>query len=165
MSRTAKTQGFTLIEFIIVIVLFSILSGIAGLILSQHFKSYFVAKQLTHLASQTNIAVDNVMRELKGAGSLSALSTTSISFVNQSGETIVIDLNGTTLRRAVNGAAAQPLCLDVTSVVFSAYDANFTSTTSVSNARFISLQLTANTQTSSLPYTLMAGTTLRALLP
>ncbi len=160
-----KALGFTLIEFIIVIVLLSILSSIGSLILGQHFKGYFATKQITQLTTETNIAVDNLMRELKSAGQLTAIDNTTLTFTNQAGETIVIDLNGTTLRRQVNGGTAMPLCSQVSSLAFYGFDASFATTVTAQNVRFVMLQMTTTSSTKNLPYSVMAGTVLRTQLP
>jgi len=156
-------KGFTLIELVIVITVISILAASAGLILRQHFKGYFTAKTLIALPGKTNIATDNLMRELKNASSISVASPTTMTFVNQQGQTIVIDLSGTTLRRNVNAAGVQTLCDQVTSLAFAYFDQAFATTAVVANVRFITMQVT--TTNDGLPYSLMAGTMLRALLP
>jgi len=157
-----NTRGFTLIEFIIVITLMSTLSAIASLILNQHFKAYFAAKDLINFEVKTNIATDNLMRELKSAENLTAFSATSLTFINQQGENILIDWSGALLRRHVNSASPQTLCNDVTNLSFAAFDSAFASTTVTSDIRFITVSITTN---NALSYSLMAGTVLRARLP
>ena len=103
-------KGFTLIEYIIVIVLIGVLGSMSSLILRQTFKGHFTAKKITDLSIKTNIAADNLLRELKSSERLSAIGATTLTFVNQQGQTIVIDLSGTNLRRNVNGGGAQTLC-------------------------------------------------------
>ena len=156
-------KGFTLIELIIVIVLIGILSAMASLMLRQTFKGYFTARKINDLAVRTNMAADNLMRELKSTASLSAIGATTLTFVNQQGQTIVIDLSGTNLRRNVNAAGAQTLCSQVTSVAFAYFDQAFATTAVASNVRFVTMKLVATND--GLPYSLMAGTVLRKLLP
>lgn len=158
------SRGFTYLEFIIVIVLLAILGGTASLILKQNYTSYFTAKKIMALATNANIAADNLMRELKSASSLSTLGTTSLTFVNQQGQTITIDLSGTTLRRNVNSGGTQTLCSQVSSVAFAYFDSAFATTAVVANVRYITLQMTL-TNADGLPYSLMGGTVvLRDLL-
>ncbi len=158
-----RPKGFTLIEFIIVIVLIAILGTMSTLMLRQTFKSYVTEKQINDLATQTNMAADNVLRELKSAGSLSAIGTSTLTFINQQGQTIVIDLNGTTLRRNVNSTGAQTLCNNITNLAFGFFDQAFATTNVATNVRFITIQLTATNN--QYPYSLMGGTVLRRLLP
>ena len=158
------TRGFTLIEFVIVITLIGILSAIASLILNQHFKGYFASKDLMALEIKTNIATNNLIRELKSAENLIAFGTTTLTFVNQQGQTVVIDLNGTTLRRQENSGSFQTLCDQVTGVAFATFDAAFASTTVANDVRFVTMNITT-TSDQGLPYSLMTGTVLRARLP
>jgi len=156
------TRGFTIIELIIVIVLVGFLSTIAAQMISSNFSAYFEGKTITNLTNKTNIAADNLMRELKSAQSVSAIATTGLTFVNQSGNTIVVALSGTNLTRSVNGATAEPLCDEVTSLTLSYFDQNFAATITPASVSFVTVNMT--TTENGLPYKLIAGTVLRALL-
>ena len=158
------TRAFTLIELVIVIVLIGILSATGSLLLRQTFKGYFTGENITDLANKTNIATSNLMRELKSAETISVIGANTLTFVNQLGQTVVIDLSGTTLRRSVNGAGAQTLCTQVISVAFAYVDQAFATTAVANNVRFLTMQLVASTN-DGLPYSLMAGTVLRKTLP
>lgn len=159
-----NTNGFTFIEFIIVIVLIAILGGVAALMIKQNYKGYFTAQKITALATNANIATDDLMRELENAASMTTLGTTSFTFVNQKGQSIAIDLSGTTLRRNVNAGGVQTLCNQVTNVAFSWFDQAFATTAVPANVRFVTMQMTT-TNVDGMPYSLMAGTMLRTLLP
>lgn len=160
--KTAK--GFTFIEFIIVIVLIAILGATGALMLQQNYRGYFTAKKIMALASNATIATDNIMRELKSAQSVSTFGSTSFTFVNQQGQSIAIDLSGTTLRRNVNATGAQTVCTQVTNVVFAYFDAAFATTAVPANVRFVTMQITT-TNADGMAYSLMAGTVLRKILP
>jgi prepilin-type N-terminal cleavage/methylation domain-containing protein len=159
--RTKK--AFTLMEFIITIVLVGILASITSTLLLKTFNSFFTGKNISDLATTTNIALTNLIRELKSSSSLTALNTSTLSFVNQQGHTVVIDLSGTTLRRNVDGAGAQTLCTLVTGLSFGFFDQAFATTTVPANVRFITIQIT--TSKNGLPYSVMGGTVLMRLLP
>ncbi|MDP3704837.1 MAG: prepilin-type N-terminal cleavage/methylation domain-containing protein [Legionellaceae bacterium] len=154
--RTAK--GFTLIELILVIVLVAILGATSSLILSQTFKAYFTGKKIADLAVRTNIASDNVIRELKSAESLTALGATTLTFINQQGQTVVIDLSGTTLRRNVDATGAQILCTQVTNLSFGFFDQTYAVTAVAANVRFITMEI--KTTNDGYPYSLIGGTVL-----
>lgn len=156
-------KGFTLIELIIVIVLIGILSGISSLMLTQFFKSYQTGKRLNNLAIQTNIEINNLMREIKNAESVSIIGNTTMTFINHNGETVAIDLNGTNLRRNVNSSGAQIVCDKVSSLSFGFFDQAFNTTAVATNVRFVTINIVASED--NLPYALMTGTTLRKLIP
>lgn len=157
--KTAK--GFTVIEILIVIVLIGILGSVASRILTPTYKGYFTSKKIIDLVSKTNMAMDNILRELKSASNLSAASTSSITFTNQQGQTIIINLTGTNLTRSENGGTAQTICSQVSSAAFAYYDQSFASTATVANVRFLTLQITTSNTVS---YSLMGGTLIRKLL-
>lgn len=156
-------RGFTYIEFIIVIVLIGILGSTASLMLKQNYKGYFTAKKIMVLATNATIATDNLMRELKNASSITSLSATSLTFINQQGQTITIDKSGTTLTRNVDGAGPQTLCSQVSSVAFAYFDSSFATTTDVNDVRFVTIQMTT-TNSDGLSYSMISGTVLRKRL-
>lgn len=158
-----RMDGFTLIELVIVIALISILSVPATHILTQVLKSYFTAQTITDNQNQVGVAVHAVMRELKNGNSLSNISATGLSFVNQNGQSIVIALSGTTLTRSVDSGMSQKLCKNVSSLTFDYFDQAYASTSIAASVLFVTMTLTVNN--AGLPYSLMSGTVLRTLLP
>jgi len=158
-----STRGFTLIELIIVVVLIGILSGVVSPLLYQLLKSYRVGKQINNMAVQTNIAANNVLRELKNASSVSTIGNTTITFLNYQGQTIVIDLNGTNFQRNVDSGGTQTLCNNISSLSFGFYDQSFATTAVAANVRYVIMSLTATDSNTS--YSMIAGTTLRKLIP
>lgn len=157
-----KERGFTFIEIILVILLTGIVASIIGLFLSQGFSAYFATKPIVSVSGEANMAMDNMLREIKSAESINSISSNALSFVNQQGETIVIDLSGTTLRRNVNGGGAQPLCNNVTSFSFAYFNAGFATTALPAEVRFITVSLTVSEN--NIPYSLASGTLIRKLL-
>lgn len=158
----SSSKGFTLIELVIVIVLISVIAAMVGLMLNQGFLNYSTAKPITTLAGKGNVAADNLMRELKSAQSISAIAATSLTYTNQAGQQIVINLSGSTLQRNVNGGGDQALCAGVSSLSFEYYNAAFDSTATPASVLFVTLAMTVTDGAAS--YSLMTATTLRALL-
>ncbi len=158
--RTGK--GFTLIEMVMVIVVVSILAGIAALVLREGFASYTTAQPIIPIAGKVNIAVDNLAREVRSAESVTSASATALTFVNQQGETIVINKSGANLTRSVNGGGAQTLCNSVTALTFAYFDAAFATTATTANVRFMTIAITVTDR--NVPYSLMAGVEIRKLL-
>ncbi|GGI85144.1 prepilin-type N-terminal cleavage/methylation domain-containing protein [Legionella impletisoli] len=157
-----KAKGYTLIEMVIGIVLLGIVSATAGLFLTEAFRSYFAAKPILKVAGKANIAADALMREIKSAESISAIGSNSMSFVNQQGQSIVINLSGGNLSRSVNGGTAYTLCSGITGLTFSYFDASLGTTASASNVRFVTLAMTIAEE--AIPFSLIAGTLVRKKL-
>lgn len=153
-----KQQGFTLMELILVIVLIGTVAGFAGMMLVQGTEGYMTAKRIIPVATKANVAMDNLMRELKSAENISNIDTanptTSFTFINQQGESVQISLDGATLQR--NGVA---LCTNVTTLTFGYFDEDFAETTTPDLIRLITLQMTITDN--GIPYALTAATVIR----
>jgi prepilin-type N-terminal cleavage/methylation domain-containing protein len=156
-----QMQGFTLIEMILVIMITGIISSFVGKILVSGFSSYLTAKPIITLAGKANLAVENLMREVKSAESISGITTTSLSFTNEQGQVIIISLTGSNLTRSVSGGSAQLLCDQVSNLIFTGYDNNFANATVAGNVSFVTLSMTVSS--GNWAYPLMSGTLIRRL--
>ena len=150
-----RSQGFSLIELIIVIVLMGIVCGIPLQILSQSYKNYYTAKAIIVMANTTNIAVDTIMREIRNAQSLSNIDASSITFVNQQGQTVEIYWQNTQLLQSINGTA-NVLCNNVSNFNLVYFDSTYTSTTIAGDVTYVTLNISINPN--GLLYSLMSGT-------
>lgn len=139
-----RIEGFTLIELVISLLLTTILAGIVGSILNVGFSSYFTGREIIPVAVKVNTALNNLMRELESAESLTSATTTSINFMNEGGESVAISLSGTDLKRSVNGGTAYLLCNNVSALTFSFYDSSLASTATPSSVRLLTAQVSIN---------------------
>jgi len=151
-----RSQGFSLIELIIVIVLMGIVCGIPLQILSQSYKNYYTAKAIIVMANTTNIAVNTIMREIRNAQGLSSIEATTITFINQQGQTVEIYLEGTQLLQSINSGTANVLCNNVSLFNFGYFNSTYTSTTTAGNVTYVTLNISINPN--GLLYSLMSGT-------
>lgn len=154
------SRGFSLVEFIIVIVLISIISSLPAMILSQQYQSFFTTKTILLEANTTTIGLLNLMREIKTAINITINSPTSVSFTNQNGDNIFIQMGGNILTRAVNNGSAQLLCNNLSTLsTFGYYDQNYNNVMS-SNLPvvFFTAHLVTNT---AIPFEIMAGTVIQ----
>lgn len=160
------SKGFTLIELVIVTVLISILSTLAARIISQTYKNYSTGKKILQLGNTVNIAINNALSELSQAERFNAIGPNSVSFVNQNGDTVVMDVSGGVLRRSLNAGTAWTLCdnviNDVTNFTFAYYNQSFASTATPASVSFMTMKILAN---DGLPYSLMGGTVIWKALP
>ena len=157
-----KTLGFSLIEIIMVMVIVGSISGIAALIITNGSIAYFQAKPIISLADKANLAMTKLLRELQSAESINAIGVDTISFTNQQGDSVVFDVNGTTLEREANSSGANPLCNNVSNITFRYYDQTLNATVAPANVRFISVSLTLSDNNATYP--LMSATAIRSLL-
>lgn len=155
-------KGYTIIEIIMVIIIVGVITGIAAMIITAGTKGYVTAKPIMVMADNANITMSKVMRELRSLFRVNAASTSSITFVDQNSNTIIIDKSGTNLRRKLNSNPAEIFCDNVGSAEFKYYDATLTETANINNIRYISLKLELTDGTN--VYPLMSGTLMRALL-
>ncbi len=122
--RHSLAQGFTLIEFIAVMVVVGVIAVIGGNIFRGAFMAYFGSKDLVQADAQVKVALERMARELKDIRSASAtdlptFTASAITFVDVNGNTIAYALSGTTLNRTLNAGAAQPLADNISSLAFS----------------------------------------------
>jgi len=155
-------KGFSLIELIVVILVLVIVAGAAVTFLQQGTTAYLRGKPTAMVAEKTNLAVDNLMREIESAESVTTIGTTGLTFVNQDGEVIVIDLSGTTLRRNVNAGGVQTLCTNVTALTFAYFTTGFATTAVAANVSFLTMTVTVTQD--NVPYSMMAATVIRKKL-
>ncbi len=107
-SRTPNSKGFTLIEIVMSIVLISILSGIAALIILQGVKAYTDEQSRSDLHYQTRLAIERMTREIRLVRSCGDITTpgsnpaASITFTDINGTAVNFAVAGNTLNRGAN---------------------------------------------------------------
>ena len=139
MSHSTTQRGFTLVEFIIVIVLMGIISAIASVTLSQGFHSFFASQNVIDADWQARYALERMSREIRIVRSLSDITTASsaqFSFNDINGNAITYNLSGTSLMRNT-----QILADGVQSVTFTYFDKTGASTAILANIRYITISL------------------------
>jgi prepilin-type N-terminal cleavage/methylation domain-containing protein len=108
-----KESGFTLLEIILALVIFSIIVAVAGLGIVTGAKGYVFARQNAHSAQKAQMALARITRELQELYNITACSGSSVSVESCAGEcTIALDspnntllLDGDILIDGINGFA------------------------------------------------------------
>jgi len=121
------TEGFTLIEIIMVCVLIGIIAAVLIPPLRQAMQSFTVSETRGDLASQARQAATRMVRELRNIQKeanntpniTAGANATSITFVDVLDNTITFSLSGSTVQRNSNPLAAQ-----VSSLQFRYFDVN-----------------------------------------
>jgi prepilin-type N-terminal cleavage/methylation domain-containing protein len=157
-----KQAGFTLIELIVVMVVLGLIAASGGMILTRAFTSAnkFNATNDPNYWQGT-IAYERMVRDLREMATLVTAGSTSITYVNNAGNTVTYSLSGSSqlLRSVAPTAPASGTVLStaITRLAFTYYDVSGLSTNSGSNVACINITttLTQPTQT---------GSTLRTLV-
>src|SRR5690349_11514938 len=92
-THKQTTQGFTIIEMVITIVLVSIVFVLGALMLGRAFDSYDATQMTTDVDWQGRVALERMVRELRGIRSsadltMSSTSTDPIFFTDVGGNNV-----------------------------------------------------------------------------
>lgn len=152
--------GFTLVEFVVVIVLMGIVFVFAGRFFSTAFSAFFGGRDIATADSQARVAFERVVRELRAVRSTADVdiaSATQIRFVDLDGNGICFyrDAVGNRLMRSANGPTSacgttspQPLADSVTALTFSYWLNDGRTTTAVAaSTYYIGIAVTVNNNT------------------
>lgn len=154
-------RGFTLIEMIIVIVVLSIVSVGASMLLVKGFGSYNLAQNTINSQQQAQIALELMTRDLRAIRSSSDISiaaSNNIVFVDVNGNTIDYKFFSATklLQRKIGSVGTyQSLANNVQDMTISYYDATGASATQNTLIRYIVISVTISID--NIPFTLKVG--------
>ena len=87
-----KESGFTLLEIILALVIFSIIVAVAGLGIVTGTKGYVFARQNAHSAQKAQMALARITREFQELYNITAAAADSVTFESSSGNH-TIELN------------------------------------------------------------------------
>lgn len=155
MPPQASNAGFTLVEFIVVIILAGIIFGFGSTLIGKVFNSYAVKQNVTDADWQAKVALERVARELRMARSATAAdldiaSLTQLRFVDTDGNGVCFYRNAAAnrLMRSADGpttacgtTSPQVLADNVTALGFSYWDNAGTATAAVASVYYITLSL------------------------
>lgn len=142
-----KQLGFSLIEFIIVIVILGILIGTSTLLLSQGFNSYLASEDLLDANSQGEIAMQRMARDIamiRSPNDVTIAAANQLAFTDINNDDIMYSLSGTNLIITKN-TVGQILARGVNSLTFLYYgaDGNTPPTSNTGYVRIV-LNITQN---------------------
>lgn len=143
-----KRQGFTLIEIIIVMVLIGILGGAISPFIYNLSKIIILEYSLGGVNTQARVAMERMSRELRVIRSNTSAdltaATDAISSTTINGDTIGFSLSGSNLMRN-----SQILASNVSDLTFTYYDSSGATTATVTDMKFIRIDLTLTQNNSS----------------
>ena len=132
-------RGFSMIELIIVITILAILTAITLPMLYAGFHSYFLQRDLSDANWQGRLALSRMTRDihnLPATNSISTASSTQFAFTSHNNANVSYTLSGTNLQRN-----ALTLANGVNAIVLGYYDSTGTSTSTIANIRYVSIEL------------------------
>jgi len=86
-----RARGFSILELVMVLVVFGIVSAVAAPIAANGFRAYFTGRDISETDSQARAAIERMTRELRAIrapADLTAASASDISFVDTTGASI-----------------------------------------------------------------------------
>lgn len=129
-----KQKAFTLVEFIIVMVVLIIISAGSSLLLTQGFSAYYTGRNILDADWQARVAIERMMRDIRAIGSRGYISTATnnttipptLAFTDINGNTITYTLNSSQqLTRTNTGQNGSPQILadNIQTLTFAYYGA------------------------------------------
>jgi prepilin-type N-terminal cleavage/methylation domain-containing protein len=117
--------GFTLVELLMVIVLFGIVAAFAAPAMQSGFQAYFIGRDISEVDWQARVALERMTRELRSVRAPADLALAS------AGDLTFVDLDGSPIRYCMGAVGtcpgsvgelmrnAQPLATGVSALTFS----------------------------------------------
>jgi prepilin-type N-terminal cleavage/methylation domain-containing protein len=145
----AGARGFTLMELVMVMVLFGIVAAVAAPVMSSSFQAYFTGRDIAEADWQARVAIERMTRELRAMRAPSDLVITAadnISFVDADGTPIRFCAGG---GGGCGGAAGdlmrngQPLASGISSLGFSFLTRSATPTAIAAQVYYVTVSFTA----------------------
>ena len=147
-ARRQRERGWTLIEVVMVFVVFAIVATIGARLMSAMFLSYFTARDITSSDAQARVAFERMTRELRQirlatAADLDPASNAQVRFIDSDGNGVCFYRDAATnrLMRSADGPATacgattpQPLSDFVTGLNFVYYVNDGRTTTALATA-------------------------------
>jgi type II secretory pathway pseudopilin PulG len=146
-----KLRGFTLVETVLVLGMLGIMIGALAPWMLNSIELYDLITTRKTMLGQVRSGFDRMVAEIRlipGQAEIIATSPTSFQFQYPTGTSITYSLSGTNLMRN-----SDILIQNVSALAFVYYSQNLTTTTTPANVRSVSVKITANTTSSSTPYT------------
>jgi len=144
-ARRRCERGWTLIEMVMVLVVFGIVATMGATMISRMFQSYFLARDITSSDAQARVGFERMTRELRQirsatATDLDVASTAQVRFIDMDGNGVCFyrDAAANRLMRSADGPATacgttspQPLSDFVAGLLFAYYLNDGRTTTAV----------------------------------
>ena len=149
--------GFSLVEFIMVIVVLGIIAATGAQMMGMGFKAYFTGKDITEMDWQARVALERMTRELRGVfcTQVNLTQCTPAVTLSPANEITFVDGSGNSIRYCMGtigtcpGAVGeltrntQPLASGVSNLTFSYLDKTGATTATAAQVYYIVVNFTA----------------------
>lgn len=133
--RIDKQNGFTFIEMVITIIVFSILSLSATQIIKAAINSHTVAVTMNQLDTEILMGIQRIVNDLRSASALSTIAANSLTFVDQTGTSYTYQLSGSNLQRG-----SYTLIDSVSSLTFSYWNSSGAVTATPASVDYVNIK-------------------------
>ncbi len=154
-----QQQGFTLIEFVIVIILLGVIAIGINTIYTQSLLGMLAGQNTSDALWQGRLGMERMIKEIRAtrsAGDISTFTSGEYSFTDISGNSIDYKLSGGGLVRN-----AVPLADGISSLAFTYYDKSGNTTATAANIEYIKISMHVTQNNTN--FTLTSGVYLRDL--
>lgn len=120
---TPHSNGFTLIEIVITIVIVSIMAGIAGMIMTQGVRAFSHEQARNDVHQQARLGMERMAREIRvirSTADITTMANTDLRFTDIQGTTVGFNWGSPTLNRW-NGIGNAVLASNITAFTFAYY--------------------------------------------
>lgn len=140
--RQHQVKGFTLLEALVVLTLTAFMAGIASMVLSSSFNSFFTAQRLSGLALEASLASKQLSHELKEAVQINTATAQHVNFSKSDGTIVDFTFgNGAIMRRQNNQVTPSLISNHLNTATFYFYDEAMANTSAPADIRFVTVAL------------------------
>lgn len=144
--RNPKSNGFTLVEIVITIVLVSVIAAIAAMIILQGIQGYVSEASRSDVYYQARLAMERMAREIRlirSPADITSLSNTNLQYTDVNNSIAGFNWTAPTLYRW-NGAGSDVLASGITAFSFSYLQQDgVTAAATAAAVRYVDISLTA----------------------
>lgn len=148
-APAGRARGFSLIELVLVMVVFGIVAAVAAPVVGSGFQAYFTGRDISEVDWQARVALERMTRELR------AMRAPSDLVITAAGDIAFVDLDGNTIRYCLGavgscaGAAGdlmrngQPLASGISGLDFSFLTRSAGPTATAAQVYYVTVAFTA----------------------
>jgi prepilin-type N-terminal cleavage/methylation domain-containing protein len=153
-ARARRPRGFTLIELVMVMVLFGIVAAVAAPVVSSGFQAYFTGRDIAEVDWQARVAIERMTRELR------AMRAPADLVITAADDIAFVDVEGTLIRYCMAGGGCagaagdlmrngQPLASGISGLDFSFLTRTASPTATAAQVYYVTVAFSATRNTTS----------------